>query len=316
MKRDFIIAIAVILVVAGATYGISTVRPELPPSHSTPFSLATGAKPVGNEKVVMRVNGEPVTERDFQIFLTQAPEQAQAFYASPEGRRQLAQQLVRFKVLEQEGRRLGVEQDADVAARANFDRAAVIASAALRKIAGVPTDQQVRDEYQRTLKNFDTIDMSHIVVSYQGGMVPPRQGEALPVEVAMKKAQALAAQLKNGTDFSTLAARESDDAGSASQGGYIGPVTRGSLPPEIEPTIFALREGEISPPVRSSFGIHIFKAGARKTQSFEETKSALRERMQQTTLETRVNELQRTAKVDLDPKYFPNTGAAPSSPPQ
>ena len=57
----------------------------------------------------MHVNGEPVTESEFEAFRAQAPEQTQQFYMTPEGQRMLAQEIVKFKALEQEGRRLGVE---------------------------------------------------------------------------------------------------------------------------------------------------------------------------------------------------------------
>ncbi len=58
----------------------------------------------------------------------------------------------------------------------------------------------------------------------------------------------------------TLAKEYSDDTGSAAQGGELGWVGRGQgLDPAFEAAAFALKVGEISQPVKSSFGYHIIQ---------------------------------------------------------
>src|SRR4051794_7212221 len=102
MKRDLSLALVAVLLITAVAYGLGRVRPNLPPTRSTPFSLTTGAAPAGvpaNDKIVMRVNGEPVTEREFDLYVRQTPEQMQPYYASPNGRMSLAQQVARLKAL-------------------------------------------------------------------------------------------------------------------------------------------------------------------------------------------------------------------------
>jgi parvulin-like peptidyl-prolyl isomerase len=45
----------------------------------------------------------------------------------------------------------------------------------------------------------------------------------------------------------------------AARGGIMGVFSPGQLPQELEKVIFALKEGEVSPVVASSYGYHIFR---------------------------------------------------------
>src|SRR5205085_8244131 len=102
MKRDLLIAISAIVVAAALCYGLAMMRPPLAPTPSHPFTLATGpgAAPGAGENVIIRVNGEPITEREFAIFASSLPQQAQMFLGNPAGRRLIAEQYVKMKVLE------------------------------------------------------------------------------------------------------------------------------------------------------------------------------------------------------------------------
>lgn len=306
MTKDVTIALASIIVIAGICLGLSQMRPDLPPTPSTPFStlpvVTTAAHT--NEKIVMRINGEPVTESEFNAFLQQAPEQQQAFYASPEGRHLLADQLVKLKALEQEGRRLGIENDPEPASRIEMARANILAAFTLQKIVPLPSEEKLRAEWEKQKKNFDTLQLSHILISYQGSSIPPRAGSPLSPDAAMKKAQGIEARLRAGADFGKIARVESDDVNSAAEGGRIGEVSPESLPPEVQSAVSALKDNEISQPVKSPYGIHIFKAGAHTARRYEELKPMFAANLQRQEAEATLNRLQKSAKVELDPQFF------------
>lgn len=65
--------------------------------------------------------------------------------------------------------------------------------------------------------------------------------------------------LDGNADFATLAKQYSQDPGSGAQGGDLGFFRRGELAPEYESTSLGLRQGEISDPVESDFGIHMIQ---------------------------------------------------------
>ena len=278
--------------------------PSASPTTGTPVT-APAVKSEDENKVVMHVNGEPVTLAEFNVFVQQAPEQMQSVYASPQGRAMLAQEIAKMKALEQEGRRMGLENDPQAKLRIKMAQENIIAGAALQKLVPPPSDQRLRAEYEKEKGNLETAELSHILIAYQGGNVPARDGHPLPLAQATQKADAVYAQLKKGAPFDQLAAQVSDDTGSASEGGKLGPVAPGSLPPELGAVVAALKPGELSKPVKSAFGIHIFKVGQRQARPFDEVKPLFAQKIQRDEMEAAVTRLQKQARIDLDPTFFP-----------
>lgn len=80
-------------------------------------------------------------------------------------------------------------------------------------------------------------------------------------EAARKKAQidSIEVLLANGGDFEAIATAESEDPGSKRNGGKLNWFGTGQMVPEFEAACFALKNGETSKPVQTSYGYHIIK---------------------------------------------------------
>jgi peptidyl-prolyl cis-trans isomerase D len=78
------------------------------------------------------------------------------------------------------------------------------------------------------------------------------------------KAEDLLKQLKGGADFATLAKKYSEDEASAKNGGDLDYFSRGRMVPEFDQAAFALTPGQLSDPVKTSFGYHIIKVTDKK----------------------------------------------------
>ena len=80
-------------------------------------------------------------------------------------------------------------------------------------------------------------------------------------EKAAKKNQidSIRTLLVNGADFDRLAARNSEDPGSARQGGRLPWFSTGRMVKEFEETSFSLNDGELSEVIESPFGYHIIR---------------------------------------------------------
>jgi parvulin-like peptidyl-prolyl isomerase len=73
-----------------------------------------------------------------------------------------------------------------------------------------------------------------------------------------KRAEALRAQVNAG-NFASLAAANSQDPGSAKNGGSLGIFPRGAMVPSFEQALLALKPGEISGIVTTQYGYHIIR---------------------------------------------------------
>jgi parvulin-like peptidyl-prolyl isomerase len=120
------------------------------------------------------------------------------------------------------------------------------------------------------------------------------------------------AEMKKGASFAETARKYSDDVTSAREGGELGMVSHGMLPPELDTRIFQIPTGKISEPIQSRFGIHIFKVNGRGTRPLEQVRTVIAQRVRQQNMFDRVEILRRNAKVDFDEKYFPEARKWPS----
>ncbi len=102
-------------------------------------------------------------------------------------------------------------------------------------------------------------ELSHIYLQ-------PKPDTAV-VKRVYDEALALIDSIKAGGDFADFARRYSSDPGSAAQGGDLGWWRRGSFVPEFEAAAFALKDSEISVPVRTKFGYHIIQLLERRGES-------------------------------------------------
>lgn len=97
-------------------------------------------------------------------------------------------------------------------------------------------------------------------------------------EAAKKKNEidSIYAVLKSGGDFDAIARKESEDPGSAANGGKLGFFGPGEMVKEFENAAFSLKDGEISTPFRTTYGYHIVQTLSHKgIGSFEEESPAI-----------------------------------------
>lgn len=104
-------------------------------------------------------------------------------------------------------------------------------------------------------------------------------------------------RLKDGEDFGELAKKESIDKSSAEVGGQLEPFQKGENE-EFDEIVFNLKEGELSPLIKTDNGFHIVEVQERR-DSFEELKSDLRNYMQEEKYVEHIQDLQNDAKIEV-----------------
>ena len=91
-----------------------------------------------------------------------------------------------------------------------------------------------------------------------------RTSAILSADQAKTKIDNLYQQLKSGGDFATLAHQNSDDPGSAKDGGDLGWLDPGATVPEFQTAMDKLQPGEMSEPFQSEYGWHIVQVLGRR----------------------------------------------------
>lgn len=298
------------------------------------------AKPVPTQlpDVIARVNGETITKTDFEEAVRSA-EQRAGSPVPPDQRdrvfREILDQMIGYKLLIQESKTRKVDvPDSDVEARIvsikqqfptedafkqalaqqhmTVDKiktdarqqmavAKLVDDAISAKVAVKPED--IQTFYTQNPKEFqesEKVHASHILIT------AAKDADAATKAAARAKAEAILKDVKAGKDFATLAKQNSQDPGSAANGGDLGFFQQGQMVGPFNDVAFALKPGTVSNVVETDFGYHIIKVIEKqpgRTVPLDEVKPKIeqflqaRNREQQTT--AFVNGLRTKGKVEV-----------------
>src|SRR5262249_31736701 len=141
------------------------------------------------------------------------------------------------------------------------------------KVVVPPAD--IEKEYNNNIEQYSTpeqVRASHILLKTEG-----------KDEAAVKaKAEELLKQAKAGADFAELAKKNSEDEGSAKNGGDLDYFGRGRMGPEFDTAVFAMQPGQLSDLVKTQYGFHIIKLIDKKvatTRSLAEVRQQINDQL-------------------------------------
>jgi peptidyl-prolyl cis-trans isomerase C len=272
---------------ANAAASAKQLAPQSPPPQPVPAQLP---------EVVARVNGETISKADFD----EAVKELEASAGQPvpaaqrnEVLRGVLDQLIGYRLLVQETktRKITVadtELDARIAeirkqfpTEEAFKQVLTQRSLTLEKLRTDARDDlmvskmlqaeigaktavtpaQVTDFYQKNPEQFQqgpSVRASHILIAF------PENADAAAKQAAKVKAEGVLKEVKSGKDFAALAKTNSQDPGSAVNGGDLGFFQQGQMVPPFDAVAFKLAPGEISDLVETTFGYHIIKVAEKK----------------------------------------------------
>lgn len=151
------------------------------------------------------------------------------------------------------------------------------------------TEEELHRYYEEQKANLGTEErrkISHILIPVQG------EGDAAS-QAALAKATEIRARLDKGEDFAKVAKEASGDTASAKQGGDLGFMDKNAMEEAFAQAVAALKAGEVSQPIKTSFGYHLIKLTElvpAKIKSFDEAKEELRKSAQQNAAENKFYE--------------------------
>lgn len=235
-----------------------------------------------DQTVLLQSGDITVTTQDLQRDLSLLSDNRRQWaLTSPEPLKELLREIYLGKRMLAEAERLGLEQTPPVQARLAAERRRILAEALgehlQQQVAATDFTALAREHYAAHPDQFqipEQFKVAHIL-----------KRASCDCERAAKRRQIeqVLARLQAGEDFAALAKTESDDTGSAAQGGDLGQwLKRDELVAPFADAMVKLEPGQLSGVVETQFGFHLIKLLERqpgRAQPFEEVQASLEQRL-------------------------------------
>jgi len=238
--------------------------------------------------VLATVGKEKITQADLDAKVTMLPPQFRDRYDTAEGKQKLLDQVIKFSMLSQEARALGIHKRADVAQRIKEITDNIIIQELTKqevtdKVAA--SDAEIEQYFKENRQEFvkpEKVKVSLILFEVKSDATPEQKKE---IE---KRAKETLKRLKKGEDFAKLAGELSNDRRTNKRGGDTGFFARGrranTYGEVFEQKAFGLKPGELSDVFEDKGGFFIVRVAEKKAaeeQSLEESKKKIERQLTQ-----------------------------------
>ena len=269
--------------------GVVAEEPAKTPAPApTPTQAAAPAPapavPDPNTVLLAKVDGEPITQADFQAaFQLMGQQEQMQILMVQGGKEEFVRRMAESKLLAAKARRMGLDKTPGYLKaldRAKDDLAAreflAKESEALQKKLAMD-DAAVKAFYESHKNQFkqpELVSVRHILIAVKRGDGQP----GLSDTEAKAKVAKIQAELKKGAAFEALAKKYSDDPGSKEKGGLYADADPSGWVPEFGAAARTQPIGRVGAPVKTMFGYHLMKVESRKPARqlpFEEAKASV-----------------------------------------
>ncbi|MBI5241567.1 MAG: peptidylprolyl isomerase [Elusimicrobia bacterium] len=259
--------------------------------------LAAGCR--GRDSIVAKVGPLKITESEFQRKLAEVAQDYQSYVATPNGRRQFLDILIREKLILAAAQGSGVPKSVDF--RVQWDRLKAEEEERLREgrdylltrmwLENLRSDgalkvgdDEIRDYHRRYPME---TEVRHILC-------------ASPVE-----AEELGKKARAGAGFAVLARDHSLDAASAADGGRLTPSLYGeTIIPELQDIVMKMRVGEVAGPIKSKLGYHVLKKEVERRVELEEVRDRIARLLEKQKLDRYLQSVQEKFPVEVVDEQF------------
>ncbi len=131
-----------------------------------------------------------------------------------------------------------------------------------KEVTASVTDAEMQKFYDAHKKSFDRAGQAVLSI-----VEISRHPTAADTAEALRKIQAIRAEIVKGAKFEDVAKRESDDTVSGKDGGKLPPLGKGGFVQPYEDAANKLKPGELSAPVLTRFGYHLIRLDSKKGDS-------------------------------------------------
>jgi peptidyl-prolyl cis-trans isomerase C len=277
------------------------------PEAVPPPAAVTPPPPVSPDTVVVEVNGKKYTAGEMDKLIASLPPQ---FQQAARSQPKLLSQVFLMQRLAEDAQKAGLDQRSPYKEQLEINRMQVLSTA---ELSDVSNTMQVSQEDQQKYYNENPDKFKEVKVRVIYVAFNPTPGKAaadgkkmLNEDEAKTKIEDLAKQIKGGADFGKLARENSDDQASAAKDGDFGVMKLDSTYPQpIKTAVFALKQGEISEPIKQPNGFYLIRAEEINHQQFKDSILQIIEAARQARYQEWLKGMQAQYSVKIEnPAYF------------
>lgn len=259
------------------------------------YSLADEPAKKAEDKIVAKVNGNPIYESEIRNKIKSFLEfnglsnnpKFDFDNLNTEMKNDIIKNIILGDLVLKEAKANKVEDDSDFKGALEFTKSQLTQKFYLEKVIKENvTEAKLQEEYKKLSSEMSTKDeykVAQILVSSE------------------EEAKTIKSKLDKGEDFMKLAKEVSQDP-SKDAGIELDYFTTGQMVPAFESATEKLKIGEISAPIKTDFGYHIIKLIDKrkiKVPSFEEVKEKIYEDISTNFVQEYIKNLQEKNKVEL-----------------
>ncbi len=244
---------------------------------------------------IANVDGVSISTVLFEKRMSRLTGEGQGNFNTYEGKKELLDLLIAREVLNQEGRRRGIEKSTMVRERIEeMTKELVINEVVNTIIREKVTEPAMKAYYKKNQSDFGEVRANHILVKTED------------------EAKEVKKKLDGGADFAALAKEVSIDPASAARGGDLGFFTRERMVESFSDAAFSMKIDEISKPVKSNFGYHIIQVKeTRAPNNFEALTPAQLQNLRGSMINWEIDRLKKKASIKVNDAALRKAANAP-----
>lgn len=249
-----------------------------------------------SDKVLAIVDGEEIKESDRTRIIERYPMEKRIYFeATDQGKDQLLDQMIAFKLMSRYAKTLGIDKREEYLSKIKELQEQILTQIAMTELFSdiTVTDEEISATYAANKNAFEekeSIAVKHILLE--------NEEELLGLKSAIEKGALSFEEAANKHSICPSKERE----------GSLGIVHRGMMVKEFENAAFSLPINEISSAIKTQYGYHLIKVEEKFpscTHPLEEVKDMLKSQLQsqkqQEVYEKKQNELKEIYRVEIFP---------------
>jgi len=264
--------------------------------------------PSGADSVVATIDGKPVSAAEIQaLFRVIGPQAQQTARQNPKS---FLQQYAMLKRLSEEAEKNKLDQKSPYKEAVAASRMQILYQAQVQETYE-QTAVRAEEEKKFYEDNKDRFAQARVKVIYipfsanPPAQTDPNAKKVLTEAEAKARAADLVKQIRAGADFIKLVKEHSQDPTSVAKDGDFPVISKADkIPEDIKAAVFALKQGEVSAPVRAPNGFYIFRGEEITTKAFEQARGEIYNELKLARLKESLDAIQKSVQVKIENESF------------